>query len=269
MGWRTTITLLVCLLWAVPVLAEDITVPVEWKGQQIQLTGRFWKPQAAGPSPVVIMEHACNGMYDFASSRPAWAALFQQQGYATLELDSFTGRGISNDCGIWAVSPGDRGHDAMAAAYVLAERLDVRGDRIAMIGWSHGGNGAIHAARDFPSNQPLREQLASRRGKLAASASLYPGGCTNPEHGRAIVPLLVLAGSQDDFSDGGASCVAMAKAQQENSLLTVKIYPGVYHGFDNPGIAGYSWIGHMIKYDAAAIADARARVSEFFRKYLQ
>jgi dipeptidyl aminopeptidase/acylaminoacyl peptidase len=29
--------------------------------------------------------------------------------------------------------------DALAAAYVLAGRPDIRPDRIAVIGWSHGG----------------------------------------------------------------------------------------------------------------------------------
>jgi dienelactone hydrolase len=267
MRQRVSVTLLVCLLWAAPVLGEDIAVPVEWKGQQIQLTGRFQKPPGAGPFPVVITEHPCDGIYAVASPELLWASLFQQQGYATLRLDSFTGRGISNDCGIWAVSGGDRGHDALVAAYVLAGRPDVKADRIAMIGWSHGGGGAVYAARDNPSNQPLRQQLASRGGKLVASVSLYPGGCGRPDGYPVIVPLLVLAGANDDWSNGGASCVALANAEN-NPLLTVHIYPGVYHAFDIGGLQDY-YLGHRLKYDAEATSDARARVTEFFRKDLQ
>jgi dipeptidyl aminopeptidase/acylaminoacyl peptidase len=42
---------------------------------------------------------------------------------------------------VQAVSPGDRPADVLVAAALLA-RPDVRRDRIAVVGWSHGGWGA-------------------------------------------------------------------------------------------------------------------------------
>ena len=92
---------LTCFLWGGLAFAQDISVAVDYEGRQIQLTGRFEKPAGPGPFPVVIALHDCGGVYKFYSSVPAWIALLQQQGYATLRLDSFTARGHS--AGIWAM----------------------------------------------------------------------------------------------------------------------------------------------------------------------
>ena len=47
------------LLWGTDASAEELSVPVDYRGQQIQLTGRFDKPTAQGPVPVVILLHNC------------------------------------------------------------------------------------------------------------------------------------------------------------------------------------------------------------------
>ena len=258
---------LTCFLWGDLAFAQDISVAVDYEGRQIQLIGRFEKPAGPGPFPVVIALHDCGGVYKFYSSVPAWVALLQLQGYATLRLDSFTARGhAAGICGdVNAVSSAERAQDALAAAYVLAGRPDVRPDRIALIGRSHGAGGAIYAARDHDDLRPWREKLAARGGKLAASVVLY-GGCGRPEAYPVVLPLLVLAGAKDDWTGGAASCAALANAQAK-PIVTVQVYPDAYHGFDTPGDSHY-FLGHMIAYDAAATADARTRIVEFLNRFL-
>jgi dienelactone hydrolase len=78
------VVFLTCFLCGGLAFAQDISVPVDYEGRQIQLAGRFEKPAGPGPFPVVIALHDCGGVYKFYSSVPAWAALLQQQGYATL-----------------------------------------------------------------------------------------------------------------------------------------------------------------------------------------
>jgi dienelactone hydrolase len=206
-------------------------------------------------------------VYKFYSSAPAWVALLQQQGYATLRLDNFTARGhAAGICGdVKAVSSAERAQDAFAAAYLLAGRPDVRPDRIALIGWSHGAGGAIYAARDHEDLGPWREKLAARGGELAASVVLVwwlretgglPRCCTVARSG----------GSQGRLDGGAASCVALANAQVK-PIVTVQLYPNAYHGFDTPGDSHY-FLGHMIAYDAAATADARTRIVEFLNRFL-
>jgi len=72
-------------------------------------------------------------------SLPGWVAFLQQQGYATFKFDSFTARGQSEVCASNAVTAGDRAGDVLVAPALLAGWPDVRPDRIAAIGFSHGG----------------------------------------------------------------------------------------------------------------------------------
>jgi dienelactone hydrolase len=74
-----------------------------------------------------------------------------------------------------AVTAGDRAGDVLVAAALLATRPDVRPDRIAAIGFSHGGGTAVYVARDHMELRPLRTQLAARGGRLVASIGVYPG----------------------------------------------------------------------------------------------
>jgi dienelactone hydrolase len=249
---------------------EQLSVPVDWQGRQIQLRADFQKPPGAGPFPAVIALHACGG-YDDPYSIGGWLTLFRQQGYATLHLDSFTARGypggiLFSNC--TAVTGAERASDALAAAYVLAGRPDVRRDRIAVIGWSHGGGGAARVTKDWVGRRPAREKLASVAGKLVASVDFY-GGCGAAGYS-VVVPLLVLVGADDDWNSGGATCLELAKAQP--TLVTVQVYPGVYHGFDSEGGGTAEFRsagGHVMRYDPVATADARIRVTEFLRRYMQ
>jgi dienelactone hydrolase len=88
---------LACFWWGTAARAEDISVSVDYHGEQIQLAGRFEKPAVGGPLPVVILLHNCAGI-DGSPSLAMWAPLMWAQGYATLRLDSFTAPGYHNVC---------------------------------------------------------------------------------------------------------------------------------------------------------------------------
>jgi dienelactone hydrolase len=241
-------------------LRKEIAVPVDYQGRQIQLTGWFEKPIGAGPFPVVIALHSCAGYTYGGGALRLWVRFLQGQGYATFKLDSFTARGYSEVCATQAVTAADRAPDVLAAAALLAGRPDVKPDRIAVIGWSHGGGTAVYVARDYLELRPLRAQLAARGGRLAASIGLYPI-CGSPDGSPVIVPLLALSGALDDWN-WAAPCVAIAN-MPANRLMTVQVYPGAYHLFDIPGMRAQYYLGHMEAYDAAANADAHARVQAF------
>jgi dienelactone hydrolase len=241
-------------------VAEQLVVPVEWQGRQIQLRADLQKPLGAGPFPAVIALHGCGGYNTMGSRWTNWFLLLWQQGYATLLIDSFTARGhyggvCNNKSEVTGVESATY---ALAAAYLLAGRPDIRRDHIAVMGWSHGGRSAALVTEDRPDQRSAREKLASRGGKLAASVDFY-GPCVDFTDGDAkypvVVPLLVLVGSADER---GATCLELAKAQPP--LLTLQAYPGAHHDFDAPGGGGF---------DAAATADAHARVTAFLRRYMQ
>jgi dienelactone hydrolase len=76
----------------------------------------------------------------------------------------------------------------------------------------------------------------------------------------------MLVGALDDWINGGASCLDLAKANP--ALMTVQVYPGAYHGFETPGDL-HNYAGHMLGYNAAATADAQVRVTQFLRRFMQ
>ena len=253
---------------------EQLSVPVEYRGQQIQLMVMFNKPPGPGPFPLVIALHSCSAYSAnmYGGALPRWVAFLRQQGYATLKIDSFTARHVSEVCRENPMTTADRGvtladraADVLAGAILLAGRPDVRAERIAAIGFSNGGGTAVYVARDYTELRLLRAQLAARGGKLVASIGLYPI-CLSPEGSPVIVPLLALSGGSDDWTPA-AACAAIAN-MPGNRLMAVQVYPGAYHAFDIPGLATYK-LGHRLQYDAAATADAYPRVQQFLARYLQ
>lgn len=251
---RLVAALLLALLSRTAAAQEQLAVPADDHGRPVQLFAIFQKPPGPGPFPVVVVLHSCSGYYANmqGGSLPGWVAFLQQQGYATLKIDSFTARGHSEVCATNAVTGLDRAADVLAGAALLAGRPDVRADRIAAIGFSHGGGTAVAVARDFPQLQALRQQLAARGGRIVASVGVYPGCGGDPNGARVVVPLLALSGGNDDWTPA-ARCTALAAANP--GVMTVQVYPGAYHAFDVPGISTYK-LGHRLQYDVAATADA-------------
>jgi dienelactone hydrolase len=264
---RLSAAIMVAFLTRSAGAAEQIVVPVDYHGRPIELLGWFDKPAGPGPFPVVIGLHSCSGYNSnmFYGSLPGWVSFLQQQGYATFSFDSFTARGYSEVCATPnAVTAGERAADALSTAALLAARSDVERGHMATIGFSHGGGTAVYVARDHEELQPLRVRLAAQGGRLAASIGVYPG-CRAGADSPIIVPLLVLAGGNDDWTPA-ANCVALANTQP-GAPITVQVYPGAYHAFDVQNRTVYK-LGHRLEYDAAATGDAHRRVAEFLYRYL-
>ena len=248
--------------------AEMLTVPVDYEGREIELAANFEKPDGPGPYPVVILLHGCGGNDTYARARSErWGALLREQGYATLIPDSFRARGYSNICNNGRLVPTwERAKDVYAAAYVLAGRSDIRADRIAAVGFSHGGGTVLSAAANWPELAAWRERLATR-GKLVAIVGFYPG-CRDTLQLDFQVPVLVLTGSDDDWSLARYCRDHAARIPATAPPFRLKIYPGAVHDFDVDKPEHFV-VGHKLAYDAAADADARVELLAFLKPYLQ
>lgn len=64
-------------------------------GDPVLVLGELNLPAGAGPFPAVILAHGCNGV---GYAETGWAAVLPTWGYATLVLDSFRGRGLTEVC---------------------------------------------------------------------------------------------------------------------------------------------------------------------------
>ena len=240
--------------------AETVTFNSSLKakaGDQIALSAILEKPDGDGPFPAVILLHGCDG-HNLNIVR--WAAKLTYWGYVTLQVDSFQPRGVSAICG----SPGEarlysqnRVRDAYDANIFLSTLPYVDSNKIALMGWSHGGWTTLNAfeagAKDLFTENPFK-----------AAVTFYPY-CCEASQSDFGPPTLILIGESDDWTPADC-CVGLSKATNETIL---KIYPGAYHLFDNEDIVEMTFMGHKLGYNAEVTEDAIIQVKNFLTKYLK
>lgn len=194
------------------------------------LTGFLLRPAAKPAAPAVVALHGCGGLLnkrgELFRRHADWAERFVAAGYVVLFPDSFRSRGIDSVCETRErrVVPRDRGADAAAAADWLAQQPFVDAERIAVVGWSHGGSSVLWAIGG-------EHKPAGRDWRIAIA--FYPG-CRFPGESRDWSPRFkpyVLIGSADDWTPP-EPCRRLA---ERNAVLLIE-YPGAVHAFDTPDL---------------------------------
>ncbi|MFQ5931809.1 MAG: dienelactone hydrolase family protein, partial [Nitrospiraceae bacterium] len=180
------------------------------------------KPRGTGPYPAVVLLHGCAGP---SPDRDAyWADDLTSWGYVTIRPDSLTSRGIPNACegGPYTVSPKMRVQDAYDALEYLSSLPFVDIDRVAVMGWSHGGETILATMGTWA----LRDQ--TRRFK--AAIAFYPDCDVRASGAEFYAPILILAGSESDWTP---RCEWMVKHRTSIDVpLHIVVYQGAYLGFD-------------------------------------
>jgi dienelactone hydrolase len=222
--------------------------------------------------------HGCHGV---SASTREWAGWFRERGYVALVVDSWAPRKIRDGCVPGPdISSTERFDDAIGALRWLQQRPYVDRARVGVVGWSNGGVFAM-AVVNGPSLQRARERgVVLPEPGFAASVAMYPGGCYSLVNERVVRPLLVLIGDADDWTLA-EECARMVEAMRERGAdARIVRYPGVVHYFDvvgQPRVVLHEvenrnkpggCCGATVGYDAAASADAHARIEAFFGRYL-
>ncbi|HMA09602.1 MAG TPA: dienelactone hydrolase family protein, partial [Ramlibacter sp.] len=188
------------------------------------------------PKGSVIALHGCSGLYATRGPRvgkliarhEAMAAMLVAHGYAAIFPDSLTPRGESELCTqslagrrIGLIT---RRADALGALGWVAAQAWARPDRIALLGWSHGGSAVLAAtdlARPVVRNYPVRPALA---------IAFYPGcGSILLSGYQPNAPLVLMLAELDDWTAPGL-CLELGKAVGAE----VNVYRDSHHNFDNP-----------------------------------
>ena len=247
------------------------------------------KPDGAGPFPAIVVMHDCSGLGLRSSGAPnRWADELVRHGYVVAIPDSFTTRGHAG--GVCTVPPQQRhadtsarsrAHDAYAALAYLRALPYVDGQRVGIIGGSHGGS-TVLATMAAPSSdtEPLAHE---KHGGFAAAVALYPA-CPPPRAGGAspvykpIAPVLILIGEKDDWTPAEPCRTLVDAAAEAGHPLSIKIYPGALHAFDSPYPVKYvatrinqnapGGRGATTGGDASAWAESIHDVEAFFDRYL-
>ncbi len=244
------------------------------------VTGWRTRPAGAPPFPAVVLLHGCHGV---SASTARWARWFTAQGYVALVVDSFTTRGISDDCTPRSVElpASARFDDAVGALRYLHRQRDVDPGRIGVIGWSAGGVFAMALVNGPSLERQGRRGVTPPAPGVRAAVGVYPGGCVSLMREHVIRPLLVLIGDADDWTPAGVCAEMVAAMRAGGAPAEIVTYPGAYHYFDVVGqprvflaeVANRhkpdGCCGATVGYDAGADADAHRRVAEFFARHLR
>jgi dienelactone hydrolase len=228
------------------------------------LHATVYLPTGTGPFPGVVALHDCDGISLY---KIEWAQWLRTQGYLVIMPDSLAPRHLDDTCGLNRLKFSSHALDGFGALAYLRTRSDVIPDRIAVMGWSHGGAAALlSASRLFVSGHNFLH-----RGYRAAIA-LYPD-CAVFQDGGITIPLLLLVGSADNWQPPTRCVQRSAELQANGAPVQLKVYPGATHGFDVPKderTFNVSGIGTVtLRYDAQAAADAHTQVQQFLRARLQ
>lgn len=222
-------------------------------GETLKLKAYLSKPEGDGPFPAVVLLHGCSGL---APRSRLWAERLNDWGYATLIVDSFGPRWVANGCN-GEVSKEERAYDAYAAKAYLSGIPFIDPNRMALMGFAHGGESAMCAINEKCLSDPTASPFA-------AAIAFYPNCTGNLKSNTS--PLLVLIGENDDWTPA-AACHRLEEQPSGQHKADFAFYANAYHCFDVPG-CNKIYMGHRIKYDKPAADDAELRIKAFLWKYL-
>jgi len=258
------LTLLILVITTQFSLADSVTFKSNSKGKDgkpIMLAGILNKPDGNGPFPAVVLLHGCSGLEKGRPRIESWSSRLVDWGYATLQLDSFGPRNVSNSCTdkFEAFTMATiRVQDTYDAKNFLAELSFIDRNQISLLGWSHGGYTALYV---------LLKQMKyqSKESPFKAAIAFYPY-CDMPLY-NLNAPLLILSGESDDWIQA-KYCSEMMPPEQSDLEIILKIYSGAYHNFDWEGMDEV-FEGHRMLYDPIAAKDSIVQVKSFLAKYLR
>jgi dienelactone hydrolase len=204
-------------------------------GAPVTLGAILRLPKAAVEKmPAVVLLHTSGGMGGSGGPVDEWSRELNELGLATFAIDSFAGRGIvetSNDQTRLARLAMIL--DAYSALEHLAKHRNIDASRIAVMGFSRGGQSALYSAM-------------TRFGKMhgpagglrfAAHISLYPDCSTTFRDADAVdAPIRILQGAADDYNPL-ASCQRLVETlQASGGNVQLLVYPDAHHVFDSPAL---------------------------------
>jgi dienelactone hydrolase len=186
--------------------------------------------------PAVVVIHTIAGYNE--ANEGQYAAELRKAGFATLTYDSFAARGKTgielsrSGPGLWPTGVAD----AYAALRLLAADRRIDGGRVAIAGFSYGGEVAHLAA--FAQ---LRAALNPGPARFAAHVAYYPAGVFGVIAGPGAYtgsPILMLLGEKDDNLPVAKieGYLAHAKAAGSPAPIEAVTYPDAYHAWTVPSL---------------------------------
>jgi dienelactone hydrolase len=245
--WLAAAALFAFLAGLVPSGADErVNFASAGPGDPIQ--AYLTRPKGAGPFPAVVLLHTCLGL---PAERDSLGARIATWGYVALFVDDFGTRGLKETC---AVDFKQALPDADGALAYLRRLAYVDPDKIAVVGFSQGGDTALKVA-------------AGGAASFKAAVAFYPP-CANLDGAALTIPTLILVGAKDEVTPA-RDCAELAKRQQPGMVKFV-VYAGAAHAFDLPEFAaGTKVMGMPLAYDRNAASRSWTELRGFLAARLK
>jgi dienelactone hydrolase len=198
-------------------------------GTPATVTGEFRVAQGEGRLPVVIMIHGSGGI---GANIEPWTQQFNAMGVSTFVIDGFTGRGLTSVNTDQALL-GRLNFivDIYRALAIVAKHPRVDPERIALMGFSRGGQAVLYA-----SVNRFQKLWNTSGAQFAAYIPFYPDCATSylTDDDVAAKPIRIFHGMPDDYNPV-ASCKAyVGRLRDAKRDVVLTEYPDAQHGFDTP-----------------------------------
>ena len=199
------------------------------KGKATTTSGLLRLAKSSGRLPVVVLQHGSAGM---APNVEMWARELNKIGVSTFALDGFTGRGLTEvNTNQALLGRLNFILDIYRALDVLAKHPRIDPARIALMGFSRGGQATLYASlKRFHG-------LWNKSGvEFAAYVPFYPDCMTTFLSDTDVVgrPIRIFGGTQDDYNPIAACKAYVERLRAAGADVEVTEYPNASHAFDNP-----------------------------------
>ena len=197
-------------------------------GKPVTIAGQLRLAQGSKQSPLVILVHGSGGV---ATNNEMWERWFNQMGISTFALDGFTGRGLTS----LQADQSQLGRlnmivDVYRSLAVLAKHAGIDPKRIALMGFSRGGQITLYASvRRF--QKLWNESGIEIAAYIPVYAQCYEGYIDDTD---TSGPIRLFHGVPDDYNPIAPCRSYVARLRKVGKDVQLTEYADTWHVFDSP-----------------------------------
>ena len=220
----------------------------KYRESPVNIHGYLTVPEGSGKRPLVVIVPGSGGYKPWMQTMVAKP--LNEVAIATLVLDSFTGRGVTEVATDQSkVSTAATVIDGLAALKALENRAEIDTSKLGITGFSRGGTTAF-----FSQEKKLLSAMRLGSLQYAAHLPMYPACSTTFEKPTpTTAPIWFLMGEKDDYTPATQCMPYIERLQAVGGKAKTKVYPDSYHGF----VSDVQSVGYSGRLQVFAKCDAR------------